>query len=91
MLETVFKQSPQVLEQKGGAPNSNDLRTTSNVWQSLAHCVSCVINEPSGVRGLYRGLATSLGGIVPYAGIDLMVLPGIPIFFFIITLEPRVE
>ena len=33
------------------------------------------------MQGLYRGLGTSLGGIVPYAGIELTVLPGIPIQF----------
>ena len=27
-----------------------------------------------GVRGLFRGLGASLGGIIPYAGIDLMVM-----------------
>lgn len=31
------------------------------------------MKDNNGIRGLYRGLVPSVLGIVPYAGIDLMV------------------
>jgi len=42
-------------------------------YRSLAACARDVAGSGGSVVALYRGLAPSLAGIVPYAGIDLMV------------------
>ena len=41
-------------------------------YQGISDVLLKIIKS-SGVRGLYRGLGPSVLGIIPYAGIDLMV------------------
>ena len=43
------------------------------VYRGTFDCLAKTV-KAEGVGGLYRGLGASLAGIVPYAGIDLMVL-----------------
>lgn len=44
----------------------------SNTYRGLVHCLSVTARD-GGARALYRGLAPSLTGIVPYAGVDLCI------------------
>jgi solute carrier family 25 phosphate transporter 23/24/25/41 len=42
-------------------------------YNSIFSVVGQIMKDNNGFRGLYRGLVPSVLGIVPYAGIDLMV------------------
>ena len=42
-------------------------------YNSIFGVVGQIMQDNNGVRGLYRGLIPSVLGIVPYAGIDLMI------------------
>ena len=57
------------------------------VWRT-----ACVINEPSGVRGLYRGFATAFEApIEPFHPWSERASSSWDVFFFVITVKPRVE
>ena len=46
--------------------------SAKGTYKSIMHCISVTV-QADGVAGLYRGLSTSIIGVVPYAGLDLMV------------------
>eukprot|EP00602_Paraphysomonas_sp_CaronLab_P008547 CAMPEP_0185032710 /NCGR_PEP_ID=MMETSP1103-20130426/21031_1 /TAXON_ID=36769 /ORGANISM="Paraphysomonas bandaiensis, Strain Caron Lab Isolate" /LENGTH=458 /DNA_ID=CAMNT_0027568699 /DNA_START=131 /DNA_END=1507 /DNA_ORIENTATION=+ len=46
--------------------------STTGEYSSVYDVIKTIVTD-GGVRGLYRGMAPSLLGILPYAGIDLMV------------------
>ena len=45
----------------------------SGEYNSIFSVVGQIMKDNNGFRGLYRGLVPSVLGIIPYAGIDLMV------------------
>jgi solute carrier family 25 phosphate transporter 23/24/25/41 len=47
--------------------------STTGEYNSIFSVVSQIMKDNNGIKGLYRGLVPSVLGIVPYAGIDLMV------------------
>lgn len=47
--------------------------STTGEYNSIFSVVAQIMKDNNGFKGLYRGLVPSVLGIVPYAGIDLMV------------------